>query len=79
MTRTPSSPEQVRDKWKRVNTIARRAGSDDTSSDSDTATASQEQRMKLKESKSRQKKEREEYAKVMGTYSNDCKSSPYID
>ena len=61
-----SSPSEVRRRWQHVNTIARRAGSDDTSSERDLAGANHEEKAKLRERKMKQKKEREEYAKIMG-------------
>ena len=63
---SPTSNAQIRDRWKRVGTIAKHAGSDDTSSESDIDPENEEEKAKLQKRKTEQKKEREQYAKVMG-------------
>ena len=65
---SPSPEGQVRDRWKRIGTIAHRAGSDDTSSESesDLQGADEGERAKMRERKRQQKKDREQYAKIMG-------------
>ena len=89
--RTVSSPTregQIRDRWKRIGTIAHRAGSDDTSSESDLdTTVDPDERAKLIERKRSQKQEREKYAKVsipLGkrinrSTSTSCRVSPSPD
>jgi hypothetical protein len=66
--RSTSNPaaSTVRDRWKRIGTIAHRAGSDDTSTESDLEVSNDEERAKLRERKRKQKQQREKYAKVMG-------------
>ena len=64
---SPTSNALMRDRWRRIGTIAHRAGDDDdTSSDGDLESANDEEREKLMERKRTQKREREKYAKIMG-------------
>lgn len=56
----------IKGRWKRVGTIAHRAGSDDTESGSEVIAEDDEDRQRLKEQKRSQKAEREKYAKIMG-------------
>lgn len=65
-TMSPTSDAQVRARWKRVETIAHHAGSDDTDSDSDLIGDTPEELAKLKERKKKQKRERDKHAKMMG-------------
>ena len=64
---TTTRNQQVRDRWKRVGTIAARAGSDDTESSSDVGHIEDpEEAEKLKKRKRKQREEAKKNAKVMG-------------
>lgn len=61
-----TSQAQNRARWKRLGTVAQRAGDDDTASDSETAAETPEELARIRERKRRQKKERDKNAKIMG-------------
>ncbi|KAK4550212.1 hypothetical protein LTR36_003179 [Oleoguttula mirabilis] len=59
------TPNDTRQRWRRVGLIAHRAGSDDTS-ESEGENITDEQRAKIREHKRTKKAEREKYARMMG-------------